>query len=232
MASDTTYFSVMTEELWTRVDRYIAETFIGDDAALDAALHDSEAAGLPAIAVSPAYGQLLHLLARATGARRILEIGTLGGYSAIWLARALPAGGQLVTLELSERHAAVARKNLDRAGVGACVDIRLGAAADLLRAMAAAHEPPFDFVFIDADKQGYPEYFRLSLALSRVGTMIVADNVVREGKVADPSSTDDQVRAVRAFNALVAAEPRVRATIIQTVGVKKYDGFALAVVTG
>jgi predicted O-methyltransferase YrrM len=222
----------MTQELWTRVDEYIARTLIGDDPGLEAALRDSEAAGLPAIAVSPAYGQMLHLLARAIGARRILEIGTLGGYSTIWLARALPAEGRLVTLEVNDRHAAVARKNLDRAGVASRVEIRLGPAADSLRAMARAPEPPFDFVFIDADKQGYPDYLRLSLALSRPGTLIVADNVVREGKVADPSTTDEQAVAVREFNAMLAAEPRVRATIIQTVGVKKHDGFALALVTG
>ncbi|MEA3245355.1 MAG: O-methyltransferase [Gemmatimonadota bacterium] len=221
----------MTHELWTRVDRYIADTLIGADPALEAALHDSEAAGLPAIAVSPAYGQLLHLLARGLGARRILEIGTLGGYSAIWLARALPPDGLLVTLEVSEKHAAVARTNLERAGVAGQVDIRVGAAADTLRAMIGAAEPAFDFVFIDADKQGYPEYLRLALSLSRRGTMLVADNVVREGQVADASSADEQVRAVRRFNALLAAERRVRATIIQTVGVKKYDGFALALVT-
>lgn len=227
----TAHIPNMAQDLWTRVDEYVARTLIGSDSALDAALRDSEAAGLPAIAVSPAYGQMLHLLARGVGARRILEIGTLGGYSAIWLARALPADGTLVTLEVSERHAAVARQNLERAGVSSRVDIRLGAAADSLRTMAAAGEPPFDFVFIDADKQGYPDYLRLSLALSRPGTLLVADNVVREGKVADASTTDEQAVAVRRFNALLAAEPRVRATIIQTVGVKKHDGFALALVT-
>src|SRR5581483_6434175 len=221
----------MTQDLWTRVDEYIARTLIGEDAALDATLRDSAAADLPAIAVSPPYGRMLHPLARSVGARRILEIGTLGGYSASWLARALPSDGRLVTLEVSDRHAAVARRNLDRAGVGARVDIRIGYAADALRAMAEAHEPPFDFVFIDADKEGYPDYLRLSLALSRPGTLIVADNVVREGKVADPSTTDEQARAVREFNALLAAEPRVCATIIQTVGMKKHDGFALALVT-
>lgn len=222
----------MTQDVWSRVDRYVADTLIGGDPALDAALADSDAAGLPAIAVSPAYGQLLHLLARGCAARRILEIGTLGGYSAIWLGRALPEDGRLVTLEISQKHADVARHNIDRAGIGPRVDIRVGPAQDSLREMAAAQVEPFDFVFIDADKVGYPDYLRLSLPLCRVGAMIVADNIVRDGEVANAGSTDANVRAVRAFNEALAAERRVRATIIQTVGVKKYDGFALAVVTG
>ena len=222
----------MLEDLWSRVDRYVADTLIGADPALDAALADSEAAGLPAIAVSPAYGQLLHLLVLGCAATRVLEIGTLGGYSAIWLGRALPESGRLVTLEISQKHADVARRNIERAGIGPRVDIRVGPAQDSLREMAAADVEPFDFVFIDADKVGYPDYLRLSLPLCRVGAMIVADNIVRDGEVANAGSTDANVRAVRAFNEALAAERRVRATIIQTVGVKKYDGFALAVVTG
>jgi predicted O-methyltransferase YrrM len=222
----------MTQDTWTRVDRYVADTLIGPDAALDAALRDSDAAGLPAIAVSPAYGRMLELLARGIQARRILEIGTLGGYSAIWLARALPPDGRLVTLELSQTHADVARRNIDRAGAGGRVEIRVGPAHDALRSMAATGEPAFDFVFIDADKPGYPDYFRLVLPLCRTGAMIVADNIVRDGEVADAASADPNVIAVRRFNELVAAERRVSATIIQTVGVKKYDGFLLAVVTG
>lgn len=222
----------MTQELWTRVDGYIADTLIGSDRALEDALRDSDAAGLPSIAVSSAYGQLLHLLVRGMSAKRILEIGTLGGYSAIWLARGLPPDGRLVTLELSSKHAKVARTNIDRAGVGSRAEIRVGPAQDSLRALAAEHAAPFDFVFIDADKAGYPDYLRLSLPLCRPGAMIVADNIVREGEVANAASTDENVRAVRAFNEALAADPRVKATIIQTVGVKKYDGFALAVVTG
>ncbi|HVZ48032.1 MAG TPA: O-methyltransferase [Gemmatimonadaceae bacterium] len=221
----------MTQDLWTRVDRYVGELLIAPDATLDAALRDSDAAGLPPIAVSPAYGRMLQLLARGMGARRVLEIGTLGGYSAIWLARALPPGGRLVTLELNPRHAAVARRNVDRAGVGDRVEIRVGPAQESLRALAREGGAPFDFVFIDADKVGYADYFRLSLPLCRTGAMLVADNIVREGEVANASSADANVVAVRHFNEVVAAEPRVSATVIQTVGVKKYDGFLLAVVT-
>jgi predicted O-methyltransferase YrrM len=221
----------MTQDLWTRVDRYVSDTLIAPDAALDAALRDSEAAGLPSIAVSPAYGRMLELLARGVAARRVLEIGTLGGYSAIWLARALPPDGRLVTLELNPRHAEVARRNVDRAGIGDRVEIRVGPAQESLRALAREGGTPFDFVFIDADKVGYADYFRLSLPLCRTGAMLVADNIVREGEVANASSADANVVAVRHFNEVVAAEPRVSATIIQTVGVKKYDGFLLAVVT-
>jgi predicted O-methyltransferase YrrM len=182
--------------------------------------------------VSPVQGALLELLARLCGARAILEIGTLGGYSTIWLARALPPGGRLVTLEAQEKHAAVARANFERAGVAGAVDLRVGRAADSLPKLAAEGAGPFDFVFIDADKAGTPEYFTWALRLSRRGTVIVVDNVVRGGAVTDTASDDPSVLGIRRFNELVAAEPRVAATAIQTVGSKGYDGFAMAVVVG
>jgi predicted O-methyltransferase YrrM len=216
----------MTRDTWTSVDHYIGSQFIPQDSALDAALAESERAGLPAIAVSAAQGKWLHLLARAIGARRILEIGTLGGYSGIWLARALPAGGELITCELDAKHADVAQASFARAGVADRVTIKRGPAADTLRTLAG----PFDLIFIDADKVGYAEYFRLCLPLSRPGTVIIADNVVRSGAVADPASTDANVQGIQRFNAVVAAERRVTTTVLQTVGVKGYDGFAVILV--
>jgi predicted O-methyltransferase YrrM len=220
----------MSQDQWSAVDDYITTLFQPADAALEAALRDSDAAGLPAIAVSPPQGRLLNLLARAVGARRILEIGTLGGYSAIWLARALPPGGQLLTLEYSPLHAEVARANLARAGLADRVEVRVGRAAESLAALVAAGAEPFDFIFIDADKMGYVEYLKWSLRLSRPGTLIVADNVVRDGRVLDTGDADDNVRGVRQFNEALAAEPRVSATILQTVGSKGYDGLAIAIV--
>ena len=211
---------------WEEVDRYIGETLVRADDALEAALAASDAAGLPAISVSPAHGKLLWLLARMLDARRILEIGTLAGYSAIWLARGLAAGGRLVTLEALEKHAAVARKNIARAGLAEVVEIRVGQALDALPGLQA----PFDLSFIDADKQNNAEYFRWALKLSRPGSLIVVDNVVREGAVIDARSRDASVQGVRRLNELIAAEPRVAATAIQTVGLKGYDGFALALV--
>jgi len=221
----------MNAERWTGVDRYITDTFVPADAALDAALQDSAAAGLPAINVAPNQGKFLQLLAKLNGARRILEIGTLGGYSTIWLARALPAGGRLVTLEFEPKHAEVARKNIARAGLAEVVEIRQGAAADTLRKLIAEKCAPFDFIFIDADKEGYPEYFTLSLKLARPGTCILADNVIRNGEVIETDHADSRVHGIRRFHELVAAEPRVTATTIQTVGSKGYDGFTLAIVT-
>ena len=218
-------------ETWTAVDGYITDLLVGSDPALDGALAASAAAGLPAIAVSAPQGKLLAILARAQRARTILEIGTLGGYSTIWLARALPPGGRLVTLELDPKHAAVARENLARAGLSQLVELRLGPASDSLRGLLAEGRGPFDFIFIDADKPGYPGYFELALRLSAPGTLIVADNVVRDGAVADPDSPDPNVQAVRRYNALLAAEPRVTATVLQTVGSKGYDGFAIALVS-
>lgn len=219
-----------TEERWTQVDAWLDEVVVRPDASLQAALEATRDAGMPMIAVSASQGKWLHLLARAMGARRILEVGTLGGYSAIWLATALPADGRLVTLELSEEHATVARTNLQRAGVGDRVDIRVAPAADSLAAMVAAGEAPFDLCFIDADKPGYPTYLRHALELVRPGGAIVADNMVRGGSIADPESADPMVLGVRQTLELMAAEPRLSTTVIQTVGDKGYDGFALAIV--
>lgn len=220
----------MNIDQWTAVDRYLAEQSIPPDPALEAALAASAAANLPAINVTPHQGKFLHLLARLRGARRILEIGTLGGYSTIWLARALPEGGRVVTLELEETHARVARENFVRAKVADKIELRLGRAIESLRAMVSEKVAPFDFVFIDADKPSMAEYFQASLQLTRPGSAIVADNVVRNGAVADATSTDESVRGVRRFMAALARESRVSATTLQTVGSKGYDGFTLAVV--
>lgn len=220
----------MSDPLWTEVDNYICKLLVPEDAALDAALRDSAAAGLPTIHVSPSHGKMLHLLAKAIGARRILEIGTLGGYSSIWLGRALPAGGKLITLEAAARHAEVACANIARAGLGNVVEVRLGKALDSLAKIAEEHSAPFDLIFIDADKPSYPDYLAWALQLSRKGTLLIADNVVREGQVADPNCQDAMVKGVQRFNELLAAEPRVSATIVQTVGAKEYDGFAMAVI--
>lgn len=216
----------MSQELWSDVDRYITQLFIPPDPALDAAIEVSDAAGLPPIAVSPNQGKLLMLMARFGGARSILEIGTLGGYSTIWLARGLAEGGRVVTLEVDPAYAEVARVNLERAGVGDRVEIVVGDARETLAALSG----PFDLVFIDADKEGYPEYFVRALELSRVGTVIVGDNVVRDGAVIDPATDDPRVIGIRRFNELVAAEPRVDATAIQMVGTKGHDGFAVMMV--
>ena len=220
----------MLQEQWTAVDGFIGENLVPADPVLEAALRASAGAGLPPISVSPGQGKLLEVLARAQGARAILEIGTLGGYSAIWLARALPPGGRLITLEAEARHAEVARANLARAGLADVAEVRVGRAQDTLPRLHAAGDGPFDLIFIDADKPGYPDYLSWSLRLSRAGTMIIADNVVRGGAVADPGSTDANVQGVRRLMEMMAAEPRVTATAIQTVGSKGYDGFALALV--
>jgi predicted O-methyltransferase YrrM len=222
----------MNQEQWTAVDRYFTDLLVPPDAALEAALQASTAAGLPPLNVSPTQGKLLHLLALSQRARTILEIGTLGGYSTIWLARALPAGGHLVTLEADPKHAEVARANIARAGLAAVVELRVGRALDTLPQLAAEGRDPFDLIFIDADKPGYADYFTWALKLSRVGSLIIADNVVRSGAVVDAASADARVQGVRRFNEVLAAEPRVSATAIQTVGGKGYDGFAIAVVTG
>jgi predicted O-methyltransferase YrrM len=215
---------------WSAVDDYIAGHLLGDDPVLDAALAANAAAGLPAIDVSAVQGKMLHLLARGTGARRILEVGTLGGYSTIWLARALPEGGRLITLELDPHHADVARANLANAGVADKVEVCVGPAVQTLEAMIAAGEAPFDFIFVDADKEGYPAYLRAAMQLSRRGTMLVFDNVVREGGILDPDHADPRVQGTRALFEAMAAEPRLSATAVQTVGAKKWDGFALAIV--
>jgi predicted O-methyltransferase YrrM len=219
-------------EKWTAVDQYITQTIPHSDAALDEAVAANTAAGLPSIDVAPNQGKLLHLLALATRARRILEVGTLGGYSTIWLARALPADGRLVTLEVSPKHAEVARGNLDRAGVGEKVEIRVGPAAVSLEQLVRERAEPFDLIFIDADKPSNPVYLAWALKLAKRGSVIVIDNVVREGAVADAHSTDPGVIGTRAMFEMLAAEPRLTATVMQTVGSKGHDGFAIAVVTG
>jgi predicted O-methyltransferase YrrM len=219
------------KDQWTAVDRYVTELLHKPDPVLEAALADSTAAELPTIAVSPTQGKLLTLLALSMGAHNILEIGTLGGYSTICFARALPPDGHLITLEYEAKHATVARANIARAGLAGVVELRLGRAQDTLPQLAAEGRGPFDLIFIDADKTGYTEYFAWAVKLSRHGTVIIADNVVRDGKVADPSSDDPMVQGIRRFYEAVAAEPRVTATTIQTVGSKGYDGFTIAVVT-
>ncbi len=220
----------MTIEQWTAVDRYLTERLIEPDPALEAALAAGAAAGLPAHGVSPTQGRLLELLARLRGARTILELGTLAGYSTIWLARALPADGRLVTLEAQHHYAEVARASIVRAGLAELVELRVGLARDLLPELAAEGGDPFDLIFIDADKASNAEYLAWSLELSRPGTLIVADNVVRGGAVADADSDDPAVQGVRRFYDLLATEPRLIATALQTVGEKGYDGFALALV--
>ena len=217
---------------WARVDEYVTELLIPRDTALAAALEASAAAGLPSISVSPAQGKLLSLLVDVMGARRVLEIGTLGGYSTIWMARALPAEGQLLSLEINPAHAAVATANVARAGLSDRVTVQVGPARDTLRHLAATGAAPFDLVFIDADKPGYPEYLGLVLPLVGRGSLIIADNVVREGAVADATSSDPNVQAVRRYHELVAAHPGLSATVIQTVGIKGYDGLSFALVTG
>ncbi|MFF0432409.1 O-methyltransferase [Streptomyces sp. NPDC004327] len=217
---------------WTAVDRYLTDLLAPADEALTAALADSTAAGLPEIAVAPNQGKLLHLLVAAQGARNVLEIGTLGGYSTIWLARALPADGRLVTLEYSPVHADVARANLARAGLDKIVEVRTGAALDTLPLLEQEGAGPFDFVFVDADKVNNPHYVTWALKLSRPGTLLVVDNVVREGRVATPDPDDPAVTATREMFELIAREPRLDATAFQTVGTKGYDGMLVARVVG
>jgi len=221
----------MAPEQWAEVDRYLTDLFVPPDLALDATLRTTADAGLPPIQVSPPQGKLLQLLARIRGTRQILEIGTLGGYSTIWLARALPPNGRMITLESNPRHAEIARANIARAGLEAVVQVREGPALTSLPAIAAEGGGPFDLIFIDADKPAYPEYLSWALKLSRRGSIILADNVVRGGAVADAESTDPSVRGVRRFLELLAAETRVSAAALQTVGSKGYDGFAIAFVT-
>ena len=222
----------MTEDLWTAVDEYISGQLVPGDAALKGALEASAAAGLPAINVSPNQGKLLHIFARLVAARAILEIGTLGGYSTIWMARALTPGGRLVTLEADPRHAELARRNIAGAGLQNLVDVRVGKALDLLPQVEADGLGPFDLTFIDADKANTPGYFTWALKLARIGALIVVDNVVRKGTVADPATRDPDVRGMQQFFEMAAAEQRVTATAIQTVGGKGYDGFSVVLVTG
>ncbi len=220
----------MNQETWTAVDRYLTDLLEPADPVLAAALAASAAAGLPSINVSPNQGKLLQVLAKIQGARNILEIGTLGGYSTIWLARALPAGGRLITLEFDPKHAEVARANLARAGLAGVVQVRVGRALDTLPQLTAEGRGPFDLIFIDADKPSTADYFVWALKLSRRGSLIIVDNVVRKGALVDPASEDPRIQGMRRFFDVLAAEKRVSATALQTVGSKGYDGFALALV--
>ena len=218
------------QSVWAQVDNYFGDLLVPADNTLDGALLANERAGLPPIDVTRLQGKFLEFLVRISGARCILEIGTLGGYSTIWLARALPGDGRIVSLELDPHHAEVARANLENAGVLDSVDLMIGPAIETLPTLKDCASAPFDLIFIDADKQGYPEYLRWALRLSRPGPVIVADNVVRDGKVVDPDCDDPNALGVRRFTEMLAAEPRLSATVLQTVGTKGYDGFALAVV--
>ncbi len=220
----------MSQDRWSAVDDYFEALLVPSDPALDAALRASEAAALPPHNVAPNQGKLLHLLVRMQGARSLLEIGTLGGYSTIWLARALPPGGRVVTLEANPDHARVAAANIERAGLSDAVEIQVGRAEASLARLAEEGAGPFDFVFIDADKSGKPEYLQWALRLSRPGTVIICDNVVRGGAVTDPASEDPDVQGIRRFLELLAVEPRVSATAVQTVGRKGHDGFVMALV--
>jgi predicted O-methyltransferase YrrM len=222
----------MSRDTWAAVDHYITEHLIGEDPVLEAALQANADAGLPAIDVSPAQGKLLYLLARVHGARRVLEVGTLGGYSTIWLARALPSDGRIVTLELEERHAAVARANLERAGFAELVDLRVGPALETLDGLVAAGTEPFDLVFIDADKARTPDYVARAIDLARPGTVVIADNVVRDGRLIDAATEDPGVRGNRRLHEQLAHDARLSATTIQTVGAKGYDGFTIGIVEG
>jgi len=221
----------MNHEQWTAVDHYFSDRLLAPDSILEAALENNAAMGLPPIDVTAHQGKLLMLLARSHGARSILEIGTLGAYSTIWLARALPEDGRLVSLELEDKHAVVARANIERAGLTDKVEIRVGAAIESLPRLVSEAHPPFDFVFIDADKQSTADYFEWALKLTRRGSVIIVDNVVRGGAVTDATSNDPSILGIRRFMERLAAEPRVSATAIQTVGSKGYDGFVLALVT-
>jgi len=218
----------MAENQWTTVDRYLTDHVVPSDAALDEALHAIEQAGLPAISVSPNLGKLLYLYARMISARNVLEIGTLGAYSTIWLARAAGSNGRVITLEADPKHAQVARANIARAGLSSIIDLRLGRASETLTALAAEGAGPFDLTFIDADKVSTVDYFNWALEHSHAGSLIIVDNVVRDGAVADPGSTDASVKGMQRFFERLAGESRVEATALQTVGSKGYDGFALA----
>ena len=217
----------MAEDQWTEVDRYFSESLLPTDPVLNAALEASTAAGLPAISVSPNQGKFLQMLAEIVGSRSILEIGTLGGYSSIWLARGLPAGGRLITLEIDPKHAEVARRNVARAGLAKVVEVRIGSALETLPQLSSEGRGPFDLIFIDADKQNIPTYFEWALKLSRPGSLIIVDNVVRDGAVVDVDSSDPSVLGVRRFIEMVGARQDVGGTVIQTVGIKGYDGFAI-----
>ena len=221
----------MIQDQWTAVDRYFDGLFAPPDPALDAALRATDEAGMPLINVAPNQGALLHLLARLVGARSILEIGTLGGYSAIWMARALAPGGRLISLEVNPKHAEVARANIARARLAGVVEVRLGSALTMLPQLAETGAGPFDLVFIDADKARTPDYLSWALRLTKPGSLIVIDNVVRGGAVSDPASTDPDVQGIQRALAMIAAEPRLVSAAFQLVGTKGYDGMAIALVT-
>jgi len=222
----------MTDTKWAEVDEYLNALHIGPDAALDGAAEATVAAGLPPIAVTPNQGKLLHILARMQRAKSILEIGTLGGYSTIWLARGLEPGGKVVTLELDQKHADVAAASIAKAGFSDVVEIHVGKAIDTLPQLAHSGDAPFDLIFIDADKKSIPEYFEWALKMSRPGTLILVDNVVRAGNVVNADSPDADIQGIRRFNEMVSREPRVTVTTLQTVGSKGYDGLAFVLVTG
>lgn len=221
---------MMSQEQWTAIDDYFADLFMPEDMALTQALEDSEHAGLNPIAVAPNQGKLLYILAQLNHSKRILEIGTLGGYSTIWMAKALPEDGKIITLEIDQKCADIAQKNIERAGLQDKVEIRVGSALEIMKKMSAAGEAPFDFIFIDADKENNPGYFEYSMKLAQKGTLIIADNVIRKGSIIDPNSTDNSVQGVRKFNELVSAEPCVTTTVVQTVGAKGHDGLEIILV--
>jgi predicted O-methyltransferase YrrM len=220
----------VNQETWSAVDEYVVQALGLDEPLFTDVQQACDEAGLPPIQVSAAQGKFLEILVRMTGARRVLELGTLGGYSAIWMARALPPGGVIVTVELDPKHAAVASSNFDRAGVSDRVELRVGSALETLPLISESREGPFDLFFIDADKANIPSYFEWALRMSHAGSVIVVDNVVREGAVVDAASDDPSVKGVRRLNEMLAAERRVDSTVVQTVGVKGYDGFAIAFV--
>jgi predicted O-methyltransferase YrrM len=220
----------MTQELWTSVDDYIGEMLVRQDASLDAAVAASDAGGLPPIQVSPPQGKFLAMLVTLMGARNILEVGTLGGYSTIWMARAIPEGGKVVTIEIDQKHADVAARNFENAGVADKVELHVGNARETLPKLIEKGYGPFDLSFIDADKVSNPDYFGWALEMSHPGSVIIVDNVIRDGKVVDGSSDDPSVLGVRRLNELMAGNPRIDATALQTVGVKGYDGFSIAIV--
>jgi predicted O-methyltransferase YrrM len=224
--------SAMAQELWTAVDEYVAGLLVPPEEGLQRALRASEDGGLPEIQVTPPQGKLLYLLTRLVGAKKVLEFGTLGGYSTIWLARALPPDGRLITLEASAKHAEVARRSIEQAGVAELVELRVGAALDSLTQLEGEDVGPFDMTFIDADKVNTPNYFSWALEHARPGALIVADNVVRGGALAEATNPDPAIQAQRHFHQMLATEPRVSATTIQTVGAKGYDGFTIALVNG
>src|SRR6185437_4986557 len=217
----------MTNEVWTQMDEYFNDRLVGADAALQAGIEAARAAGIPAIQVSPTQGKFLMVLAATLGARSVLEVGTLAAYSTVWLARGLAAGGRLVSLEVNEKYAEVARGNLQRAGVADRAEVRVGAATDSLRQLIQ-QRADFDLVFIDADKKGYPDYLTAALQLTHAGSVIVADNVVRDGRVLDAATTDADMRGIRRYIEMLAAEPRLLSSALQTVGEKGYDGFAIS----